>query len=100
MRRAADGSNAPFSFVPSQPVARTTITKSELDSIIRMHLEQLDGCGTIVAMPVVWRRPQRGECNWAVPGWTGDSRSVHACLELINAKLRALRDAYDIPDEV
>ena len=80
-------------------MARTVITKSELDSLIRMHLEEFDGCGAIVALPVVWRRPLRGECNWAVPGWTGDSQSVHACLQQINAKLRALRSAYDIPDE-
>ena len=80
-------------------MARTLITKSELDSIIRMHLEGLVGCGHITAMPVVWRKPQRGECNWSVPGWTGDSESVNECLELINAKLRVLRGTYDIPDE-
>lgn len=80
-------------------MARTLITKSELDSLIRMHLENLVGCGEISAMPVVWRRPKNGECNWAVPGWTGESESVHECLELINAKLRVLRGTYDIPDE-
>ena len=80
-------------------MARTLITKSELDSIIRMHLEDLVGCGDITAMPVVWRRAQRNECNWSVPGWTGDSESVHECLALINAKLRVLRSTYDIPDE-
>lgn len=80
-------------------MARALITKSELDALIRMHLEDLDGCGTVVPMPVTWRRPARDECNWAVPGWIGDSDSVGACLERINAKLRVLRSSYDIPDE-
>ena len=81
------------------PMARTTIAKSELDLLIRMYLDGLEPCGRIVAMPVAWRRSLHGECNWTVPGWTGDSGSVRSCLEHVDAKLRVLRTTFDIPDE-
>jgi hypothetical protein len=81
-------------------VAKTVISKRDLDALIRMHLVNLpEDCASIVPMPVVWRARTRAGCNWVVPGWTGDSDTVQRCLDRLRLQLRQLRSAYDIPDE-
>jgi hypothetical protein len=81
-------------------LAKTIITKRDLDALIRMHIANVhDDCESVVPMPVVWRARGRSACNWAVPGWTGDSISVQRCVDRLRLQLRELRYSYDIPEE-
>ena len=81
-------------------MAKTIISKRDLDAIIRNHMLTLPAdCAHVVAMPVVWRARVRSEPNWAIPGWSGDSESVRRCVEGLNGHLRHLRSNFDIPDE-
>jgi len=79
---------------------KTVISKRDLDALIRMHLVNIGReCAQVTPMPVVWRARGRTDCNWAIPGWTGDSEVVRKCIERLNGDLRELRRTYDIPDE-
>lgn len=79
---------------------KTLISKRDLDAMIRTRLAVAHpGCAEVVPMPVVWRARGRAECNWMIPGWTGDSEAVRKCIDRLNGDLRDLRRAYDIPDE-
>ncbi len=81
-------------------MAKTVISKRDLDALIRMHLVNIsDDCAKVAPMPVIWRARQRSGCNWAVPGWTGESETVRRCVDRLRPQLRQLRGAYDIPDE-
>jgi hypothetical protein len=81
-------------------VAKTIISKRDLDALIRIHLVNIsDDCAMVAPLPVVWRARKRAGCNWAVPGWTGDSQAVEKCVDRLRLQLRELRGAYDIPDE-
>jgi hypothetical protein len=81
-------------------VAKKVISKRDLDALIRMHLANIyEDCENVAPMPVVWRARGRSGCNWAVPGWSGESDSVQRCVDRLRLQLRALRTAYDIPEE-
>ena len=82
-------------------MGKTTISKRDLDLLIRMHIEDSSAkdCADVVPMPVVWRPRGRDECNWAIPGWTGASEDVRRCVDRLHHQLRGLRRIYDIPDE-
>ena len=81
-------------------MAKTVISKRDLDALIRMHLVNIGReCAQATPMPVVWRARGRTDCNWAIPGWTGDSEAVRKCIDRLNGDLRDLRRTYDVPDE-
>ena len=77
--------------------SRAIISKNVLDGLIRAKLTE--HCANVDPLPVIWRRPVNGGCNWVVPGWTGDSHSVQRCVDLIGDYLRVLRAQFDIPEE-
>jgi len=82
------------------PKTKDIISKRDLDALIREKVAQLSvECAEVTPMPVVWRARGKSGCNWAVPGWTGDSAQVQRCVERLRKPLDQLRTAYDIPEE-
>ncbi len=77
---------------------RATIPKPVLDVLIRAKLADLQRCSKIEPLPVSWV-PNRGGCNWAIPGWTGDARLVRDCTEQLAPYLDLLRSQFNIPEE-
>lgn len=77
--------------------ARAIISKNMLDGLIRAKL--LEECKNVDPMPVIWRQPVNGGCNWVIPGWTGDSQAVQGCVDRMGDYLRILRTQFDIPEE-
>ena len=80
-------------------MARSLVSKQVLDQLIRAKLVEERICAGVKPLPVAWRRPVNGNCNWAIPGWTGESAAVLACTERMRAYLQDLRYQFDIPDE-
>lgn len=80
-------------------MARATIPKPVLDSLIRAKLAVLQHCTGIKPLPVAWVPHRGGGCNWTIPGWTGDARRVKDCAEQIGPYLDLLRSQFDIPEE-
>lgn len=80
-------------------MARATIPKPVLDSLIRAKLADLQGCAEIRPLPVSWVPNGDSGCNWAIPGWTGDARRVEGCTEQIGPYLELLRSQFNIPEE-
>lgn len=79
-------------------VGRAIVDKQVLDQLIRAKLGDHPDCGGVKPLPVTWRRPSADGCNWVVPGWTGDSDAVKACLERMRTFLQVLRAEFDIPE--
>jgi hypothetical protein len=79
-------------------MARATIPKPVLDSLIRAKLAELQRCAHIRPLPVSWV-PNRSGCNWTIPGWTGDARLVRDCSEQLAPYLELLRSQFNIPEE-
>jgi len=89
-----------FQSTTSIAVAKTIISKRDLDALIRNRLETyVPDCQDVSPLPIVWRARLNSGANWAIPGWTGESDSVRRCTERIHRHLRELRLSYDIPDE-
>ena len=81
-------------------VAKTTISKRDLEALIRNRLEMFGpDCQDVAPMPIVWRARRNSDANWAIPGWTGNSESVRRCTQRLDRHMRELRITYDIPDE-
>lgn len=80
-------------------MARVTIPKPVLDSLIRAKLADLQRCAGISPLPVSWVPNGSNGCNWAIPGWTGDARRVRDCAEQIGSYLELLRSQFNIPEE-
>jgi hypothetical protein len=82
-------------------MGKTIITKRDLDALIHMHIlhSSSNECAQVTPLPVVWRARGRNDCNWAIPGWTGDSEAVRRCVDRLHHQLRGLRVLYDIPEE-
>ena len=82
-------------------MGKTIITKRDLDALIRTHIHDSSAgeCAQVTPLPVVWRARGRNDCNWAIPGWNGDSEAVRRCVDRLQHQLRGLRILYDIPDE-
>ena len=76
---------------------RAVISKNLLDELIRAKLGDI--CRGVHPLPVVWRAPANGGCNWVVPGWTGDSDAIGRCMDHMSEYLRILRTQFDIRDE-
>jgi len=77
---------------------RAVISKHLLDELIRAKLEGIP-CRGVDPLPVAWRAPVNGNCNWTVPGWTGDSGEITRCKQHLDEYLRILRTQFDISDE-
>jgi len=80
-------------------MAKATISKRVLDTLIRAKLARLENCSEIEPLPVAWRRRGRDGCNWEIPGWTGESRRVDGCLLQLRDYLHFLREQFDVPEE-
>lgn len=80
-------------------MARATIPKPVLDSLIRAKLADLQRCAEITPLPVSWVPHGGNGCNWTIPGWTGDARKVLECTEQLGAYLELLRAQFNIPEE-
>lgn len=80
-------------------MAKATISKRVLDTLIRAKLARLDNCTNIEPLPVAWRRRNGDGCNWVIPGWTGDSRRVDGCVDQLRDYLRFLSEQFDVPEE-
>jgi len=81
-------------------MAKATISKRVLDTLIRAKLARLENCDKIEPLPVAWRK--RGDpdgCNWEIPGWTGESRHVDGCLSQLRDYLHFLSEQFDVPEE-
>ena len=82
-------------------MGKTIIGKRDLDALIRAHIASSTSreCAQVSPRPVIWRARGRNDCNWAIPGWDGDSAAVRRCVDRLHHQLRGLRVLYDIPDE-
>jgi hypothetical protein len=80
-------------------MAKATISKRVLDTLIRAKLARLDNCARIEPLPVAWHRRDRRGCNWEIPGWTGESRRVDDCLRQLHDYLHFLSEQFDVPEE-
>ena len=78
---------------------RAVVSKRVIDRLLREKLRQAVTCSGISAMPVVWRRRLGVECNWEIPGWTGDVYALAACTVEIGEFVRSLEAQFDIADE-
>ena len=78
---------------------RAIVSKRVIDRLIREKLRQVPRCSAVTALPVVWRRPLAAECNWEIPGWTGEARSIANCSGQISSFVHSLEMQFDIADE-
>ena len=78
---------------------RAIVSKRVLDRLIREKLRQVPHCAEVNALPVVWRRRLGAECNWEIPGWVGEARSLANCTRQIDPFVRSLESQFDIADE-
>jgi hypothetical protein len=75
---------------------RVVISKRVLDRLIRAKLEQIEDCGGVQPLPVVVRPLQGRDCNWMIPGWTGEVDFVNRCNRRMKAYLEFLRGQFNI----
>jgi hypothetical protein len=78
---------------------RAIVSKRVIDRLIREKLRQLVNCGGVNALPVVWRERLGAECNWEIPGWTGEARAILDCADALGSFVDALESQFDIVDE-
>ena len=78
---------------------RAIVSKRVIDRLIREKLRQVPLCLGVTAMPIVWRQRLGTECNWEIPGWTGEVRAITRCTSTIAAFVRSLESQFDIADE-
>jgi len=76
---------------------RAVVSRKTLDALIRAKLATLEGCATVEALPVTWRENATAGCNWAIPGWVGESALVSQCRERLDHYLAFLQAQFDIP---
>jgi hypothetical protein len=81
-------------------VLRAIVSKRVIDRLIREKLRLVPRCKAVSALPVVWRRRLGAECNWEIPGWTGEARDITQCSIQIANFVRSLEAQFDIADEV
>ena len=77
---------------------RVKISKRILDRLIRAKLVQLDDCLGVNALPVVVRERTGKDCNWTIPGWTGDAHIVGRCRDRMTTYIDFLRGQFNISD--
>jgi hypothetical protein len=82
-----------------EAMAKATISKRVLDTLIRAKLAKVDACRRVEPMPVAWKSRNGDGSNWEIPGWTGDIQHVAACVEQLRDYLGFLADQFDIPEE-
>ncbi len=80
-------------------MAKATISKRVLDTLIRAKLAKIADCGAVEPLPVAWRRRNHNGCNWEIPGWTGDAKTVERCIEQLRDYLRFLSEQFDIAED-
>jgi len=80
-------------------MAKATISKRVLDTLIRAKLARTENCAKIEPLPVAWRARDRQGCNWEIPGWTGESNHVTSCVDQLRDYLSFLREQFDVPEE-
>jgi hypothetical protein len=80
-------------------MARATVDKKVLDTLIRAKVATLDRCKDVRPLPVQWQAPDETGLNWAVSGWSGATDAVRACDEQMRPYLELLRNHFLIPGE-
>ena len=79
-------------------MARATVDKKVLDTLIRAKVATLEKCKDVRPLPVQWRSRDETGLNWAVSGWSGDSDSVRHCDKQMRPYLDLLRSHFQIPE--
>jgi len=80
-------------------MAKATISKRVLDTLIRAKLAKVEGCHRVEPMPVAWKNPNGNGSNWEIPGWTGEVQHVSVCVEQLRDYIKFLSDQFDIAEE-
>lgn len=79
-------------------MARATISRKILDTLIRAKMSAVSPCKGVTAMPVT-HHPDGEHCNWKIPGWTGDGDAVKKCREQIRDYVALLQSQFDIEEK-
>lgn len=77
-------------------MARATVDRKVLDTLIRAKVATLRPCLGVRPLPVAWQEPDEHGSNWAVSGWAGEAEAVRACVEQIQAYLQILHANFQI----
>ena len=93
------GSNPLLSKREAPTVQRTVVPRRVIDRLIREKLADVVDGVPVSVLPVVPRTPQDGECNWVVPGWVGDTKSVERSRERMHAYVCLLASQFDIAND-
>jgi hypothetical protein len=80
-------------------MARATVDKKVLDTLIRAKVATLERCREVRPLPVQWQSPDESGLNWKVSGWSGATEAVRACDEQMGPYLELLRSHFQIPGE-
>lgn len=78
-------------------MARATVDKKVLDTLIRAKLATLNKCGRVRPLPVRWQAPDESGLNWTVSGWTGENGDVKECADEMGPYLALLHANFRIP---
>lgn len=78
-------------------MARATVDRKVLDTLIRAKLATLHRCRNVRPLPVRWQTPDENGLNWTVSGWTGEDQLVRTCVEQMQPYLSILNANFRIP---
>ena len=78
-------------------MARATVDKKVLDTLIRAKVATLDECKGVRPLPVRWKAPDESGLNWTISGWTGQNGAVDHCIRQMQAYLQILHANFRIP---
>ena len=78
---------------------RAVVSRRVIDRMIREKVAEVCKAGEdVTPMPVVWRQPLAGECNWEIPAWTGTAAAVQRCRARVAPYIELLAEQFDIVD--
>lgn len=80
-------------------MARATVDKKVLDTLIRAKVASLERCREVRPLPVRWQEPDEHGRNWTVSGWAGETDAVRECIQKMQAYLQVLHANFQIPRE-
>lgn len=80
-------------------MARATVDKKVLDTLIRAKVATLEKCKDVRPLPVQWQSPDESGLNWKVSGWSGATEAVRDCVDQMRPYIELLRNHFQIPGE-
>ena len=83
-------------------MARSVVSRSILDALIRKKIDNVPQCDTVKALPVIRvanGSPGVGGSNWYVPGFVGEAKEVEICRRAVDEYVAFLGTQFDIPHE-